>query len=126
MSARAWWKLKAAAVAMAAVGLLAGCPMGLGERCASNDECRNDLVCSMPSGATVGLCDYALRGAGEPCVTASQCQTSLTCSSHFFAGERYGVCADRQPDGQPCSVARDCASGRCTGATPELLGTCNP
>ena len=112
--------------AASAAAILSGCPIGLGERCASDLDCRDDLVCLQPPGGGGGICDYPYRAAGEPCTVAAHCEPELTCSSHLMPGARYGVCVEKQPGGEVCSVDRDCISGSCLGPTPEALGTCAP
>jgi hypothetical protein len=118
------------AVLLGVVGLMAsGCGTALGERCAADGDCGEELVCSRPKVngelAATGVCDYALRAENEPCTVAAECARELTCSNHFEPGSRYGSCVPQRADGEACFADRDCASGSCAGASGSALdGTC--
>lgn len=102
---------------LAAALALVACSNGVGDRCALNQPCPEDLVCSHPPGdAGVGVCDYPPRQYGEPCSSADECAPELTCSNHFTPGIRHGTCVHRRQDGEVCFVDRDCVSGRCRDA----------
>ncbi len=113
------------AIALAS-SLALSCSSGLGDRCAANQPCPEALRCSYPKGdGGVGICDYPPKQFGDPCSSASECAEDLTCSNHFAAGQFYGTCIHRRPDGEPCVDDRDCQSGSCAGATGTGAdGTC--
>lgn len=111
-------------VGIAAVMLLAGCPMGLGERCAASDECQEGLLCRSVAADGPGVCDYPLHGEGDTCAVAAECEEALTCSNHFSQNQRYGLCVPRRGVGEACFVDRDCVSGACEGASASSLGVC--
>ncbi|WP_224244053.1 hypothetical protein [Hyalangium gracile] len=108
-----------------------GCSIGLGERCETDGDCADELVCSKPSQgnepAPSGVCDYPRRGLDEPCTVSAECEASLTCSNHFTPGDRYGKCVAPREEGSACFADRDCVSGTCEGASGSALdGTCAP
>ncbi|WP_257450146.1 P2X purinoceptor [Archangium lipolyticum] len=108
-----------------------GCHSGLGTACDAETTCPEGLVCSFPpppkegGEGLKGLCDYPPRGLDEPCSQAAECETALTCSNHFEPNTRYGRCVPRRASGEACFQDRDCATGRCEGASGSALdGTC--
>ena len=106
-------------VVLALAAALAGCsnrtrlePVegGIGARCATNNECREDLVCR--TNATCGPAGGTVEG--DPCTYTDNCEDGLACLwERDSAGVAHTYCraAGTSADGEFCASTAQCESG---------------
>lgn len=78
----------------------------LGERCSLEQTCKVGPACVGATLTTAGSCQAPLS-AGAVCLRSSECRAELACGAPLDGGS-VKRCRTRLPNGQACSVDRDC------------------